>query len=85
MEGLDTIFECETEYQNCPTEWFKDGTLITSENNNMKTEISPENIHKLTITNTSLRDSGIYSMKMKSIYSEAFLDIKGNKTKLRKK
>lgn len=81
MEGLDAVFECETETEISPVEWFKDGSMICNGIKNIITETLPGYKYRLTILNSSLQDSGNYSIKNNGIYSKAALDIKGNKLK----
>lgn len=77
MEGLDTQFECETEEENSPVEWLKNGLELTRKSNNIKMESLPNHIYTLTITSTSMNDEGTYMLKKKGFFSEAKLDVKG--------
>lgn len=79
LEGSDTIFECQTEEQNSAVEWFKDGNELTDLR--YKRLTLPDNIHKLTIQHTSIRDGGKYSIEKNGFYCEAVLSVKG-KTKV---
>lgn len=76
LEGHATTFDFETEKENSPVEWFKDGITITQNTDKIKMESLPGHIYRLTIFHTSLYDKGIYMIKKKGTFSEAVLDVK---------
>ncbi|CAG2199073.1 unnamed protein product [Mytilus edulis] len=73
MEGLDTILECETEEENCPVQWLKNDKEISNQSDRIK---MIGKIHRLTILQTSLEDSGTYTVKTKGRTSHAVLTVK---------
>lgn len=77
VEGLPTAFECETEEDSSPVEWFKGDNKVSNDIKNTKMETIRGYIHRLTIYNTSLEDSGKYRINKKGIWSESVLDVQG--------
>ncbi|VDI65032.1 Hypothetical predicted protein [Mytilus galloprovincialis] len=73
MEGLDTVLECETEEENRPIQWFKNGKEISNQSDIIK---MTGHLHNLTILQTSLDDSGTYTVKTKGRTSHAVLTVK---------
>ncbi|CAG2227944.1 unnamed protein product [Mytilus edulis] len=73
MEGLDTVLECETEEENRPVQWFKNGKEISNQSDKIR---MTGNLHNLTILQTSLDDSGTYTVKTKGRTSHAELTVK---------
>ncbi|CAG2235183.1 unnamed protein product [Mytilus edulis] len=73
MEGLDTILECETEEENCPVQWLKNDEEISNQSDRIK---MTGKIHRLTLLQTSLEDSGTYTVKTKGRTSHAVLTVK---------
>lgn len=71
LEGSDTILECQTEKQNSAVEWFKNGNELIELR--YKRLTLPDNIHKLKIQHTSIRDGGKYSIEKNGFYCEAVL------------
>lgn len=78
LEGLETVFECQTEEENCPFDWFKEGDKLTTITKHLTMETLPGNIYKLTISQTLLSDGGKYTIKMNGVVSEAILKVEGN-------
>ncbi|CAG2194444.1 TTN [Mytilus edulis] len=78
VEGSGAMFECETEEENSPVEWFKDGKTINDTSENIKMESLQGYIYKLTITSTSLQDTGTYTILKNGIRNEAVLEVKGD-------
>lgn len=79
MEGAEAMFECETEEENSPVEWSKDGKPINDKAKNIRIETLRRNCYKLTISSTSLQDIGTYSILKNGICSKAVLEVKGNR------
>ncbi|CAG2235186.1 TTN [Mytilus edulis] len=73
MEGLDTVLECETEDENCPVQWLKNGKEISNQSDRIK---MIGKVHRLTILQTSLEDSATYTVKTKGRTSQALLTVK---------
>lgn len=85
MEGLDIILECKSEKEDCLVQWFKNGEEIFVSADGRKQEKSQGRSHTLNIYETSLEDSGQYSIRIKGYSSEtkgctsyAKVDVKGN-------
>lgn len=77
VEGFKSVFECETEDENSPVEWSKDGVRIISNTENKKMVAIIGRVYKLTIIKTSFQDRGRYCIQKNGIRSEALLDVKG--------
>ncbi|VDI67986.1 titin [Mytilus galloprovincialis] len=76
LEGSDTIFECQTEEENSPIEWFHEGKPVTNNSQNVKMEKLPGYIYKLTISQTGRSDGGKYHIKKNGVDSQAILVVK---------
>lgn len=78
MEGLDTKFECETELENVPVQWFDNSENIIDSSDRRQIHSFQERVHTLTISQTSLQDSGKYSINIKGCFYTVELNVKGN-------
>ncbi|CAC5390359.1 unnamed protein product [Mytilus coruscus] len=76
LEGSETIFECQTEEESSPVEWFKEGDKVTNNIQNVKMETLPGHIYRLTISQTRLSDCGKYKIKKDGVNSKATLEVK---------
>lgn len=77
MEGIDTRLECETVEENCHALWFKDDDEIDSLTG-MTIERTQGCLHTLSLTPTSLEDSGTYIIKINGAKSVCKVYVKGN-------
>lgn len=85
MEGLNTKLECETEEEDCPIRWLKNGIEINDPSEKMEIYQSKGRLRTLIINDTSLEDSGNYSIIITDRRSQilgrtcsAIVDVKGN-------
>lgn len=85
MEGLYTKLECETEEEDCPIKWLKNGIEINDSSEKMEIYQSKGRLHTLSIPDTSIEDSGNYSIIITDRRSQilgrtcsAIVDVKGN-------
>lgn len=89
MEGSNAIFECETEDENGPVEWYKYDDTNTDDTENevywfkiaekMKNIDIEEHglIYKLTIKHAKCKDSGHYAIEKNDFHSKAELQVTG--------
>lgn len=78
MEGLDAQFECETEEEDVFIQWFYNGKEITHSHERIAIDIKQGRVHVLTVLQTSLKDSGTFSISINGNDTTVALIVKGN-------
>lgn len=78
MEGLDAKFECETELKNVPVQWFYNSKNIIDSSEKRQIKRFQGRVHTLTVLQTSLHDSGQYSIGINGCKNIVELNVKGN-------
>ncbi|VDI65638.1 Hypothetical predicted protein [Mytilus galloprovincialis] len=76
MEGLDAKFEFETEEANVPVQWFYNSKEITESTERRQISRLQGRVHTNTILQTTLEDSGQYSIKIKGYDKFVKLNVK---------
>lgn len=78
LEGSKTTLYCETEEQDAPVEWFKNGFLMTECTTDITMEAKNGRFYKLIFARANLQDRGTYSIRKNGIINKAVLNVTGN-------
>ncbi|VDI80926.1 Hypothetical predicted protein [Mytilus galloprovincialis] len=76
VEGSETIFECETEKEDSPIEWYQKANRVTNNTQNVQMVKLSGYIYQLIIPKTSLSDGGKYKIQKNGVDCVAILEVK---------